>query len=161
MFQSQNRIPTLAILKKQQIMSEVVCGIRITVVLKPDWTADDFIRLNTNLTSWEAIAAEAQYRPTKMAKLCCVSLRTIQRHFRKNYNLPVKNWIRSVQMLEAKRLILEGSSMKAVSYELGFKQPSHFSRVFKGFYGIPPSFVLRDGTAYRFPPKLYSESHAA
>ena len=152
-------MPPLAIFKMQEMMTEVVRGDSCNRGSKTKLNCGR-LYLNTNLNSWEAIAAEAQFRPAKMAELCRVSLRTVERHFRKNYNLTVKEWARSVRMQEAKRRILEGSSIKAVSYELGFKQASHFSRIFKEFYGTPPSFLLQDGGAFRFPTKLYSENAA-
>ena len=90
--------------------------------------------------SWEHLAKQAQYRPRQMANLCAVSLRTVQRHFRKHYSLCVTEWLRDVRMEEAKRRILAGDSIKAVAIDLGFKQLSHFSHVFKATFGIAPSF---------------------
>jgi hypothetical protein len=42
-------------------------------------------------------------------------------------------------MEEARRKILAGSSLKEACFDLGYKQASHFTRVFKGHYGFPPS----------------------
>ena len=112
---------------------------------------------NTSVT-WENIDAQARYQPTKMADLCSVSLRTVQRHFRKHYGLSVSGWLRSIRVEEAKRRILAGDSIKTVAFDLGFKQPSHFSRVFKESHGISPSFFLQREVGSRFPTKLYSSS---
>jgi AraC-like DNA-binding protein len=46
-------------------------------------------------------------------------------------------------MHEAIKRLASGQSVKAISFDLGFKQVSHFSRVFKSFYGAPPSCWLR------------------
>ena len=118
------------------------------------------IASNSKSDSWENLAAQAQFQPAKMAELCSVSLRTVQRHFRKHYALSVAEWLRSIRMKEAKRRILAGDSIKAVAIDLGFKQPSHFSRVFKESYGIPPSFLLESEAVSRFPTKLSSSSEA-
>ena len=103
---------------------------------------------NSKSVAWENLAARAQYQPAKIAELCSVSLRTVQRHFRKRYNVTVKEWVRSVQMHEAKCRILAGDPIKAVASDLGFKQVSHFSRVFKQSFGIAPSFLLAREAGY-------------
>ena len=103
--------------------------------------------------SWEHIAKQAQYRPRQMANHCAVSLRTVQRHFRKHYSLSVTEWLRDVQMEEAKRRLLAGDSVKAVAIALGFKQASHFSHVFKASFGIAPSFFAGEKKC-RLPMEL-------
>ncbi|HEX7858866.1 MAG TPA: helix-turn-helix transcriptional regulator [Verrucomicrobiae bacterium] len=89
--------------------------------------------------SWAQLAREANYRPQGIAQLCCVSYRTVQRHFRKHYQTTFTEWLNQHRMDEARRRILTGASMKEVCFELGYKQPSHFTRVFKKYYGMPPS----------------------
>jgi len=115
-----------------------------------------FCLSNPHFFTWEKIAVEAGYKPVKMAELCSVSLRTVQRHFQKHYALSVKDWVRSVRMEEAKRQILAGNSIKCVAIDLGFKQTSHFSRVFKTSFGVAPSFFLQDNVGARLPTRLYS-----
>ena len=88
-----------------------------------------------------------------MAKLCSVSLRTLQRHFRNHYSLTVTEWLRDVRMEEAKRRILAGDFIKVVAIDLGFKQLSHFSRVFKASFGMAPSFFAGQRRS-RFPAEL-------
>ena len=91
------------------------------------------------ITTWEELAARANYRATVLASICGVSLRTVQRHFRANYQLSVREWLNSVRLELARRRLNEGGRVKEVAYELGFKQISSFSRAFKERYGIPPS----------------------
>ena len=93
---------------------------------------------------WEELAAKAQYRPSEIAKLTRVSLRTLQRHFKNNYQVTISSWLRSLRLNEAYSRLVAGHSVKEVAYELGFKQLSHFSREFKKMYGVPPS-CLRGG----------------
>ena len=116
--------------------------------------------VSNNSVSWENLAAQVQYQPAKMAELFSVSLRTVQRHFRKHYNVSIKEWLRSVQMQEAKNRILAGNPIKAVASELGFKQVSHFSRVFKQTFGIAPS-LLRCERDFRFTTELYCDKRIA
>jgi AraC-like DNA-binding protein len=97
--------------------------------------------------NWEKLAAEANYRPRELAALCTVSLRTLQRHFSMNYQVTLGEWLRQLRVNRAYQRIQAGESIKYVSYELGFKQPSHFSRVFKQVHGVTPSSISTRGTA--------------
>jgi AraC-like DNA-binding protein len=91
---------------------------------------------------WEELAAEAGYRPGKLAELCGVSLRTLQRHFAANYNCTLSAWLKKIRLRTAYSRIHEGEAVKVVAYDLGFKQLSHFSRVFKQAHGVPPSMLF-------------------
>jgi AraC-like DNA-binding protein len=92
-------------------------------------------------TNWEKLAAEANYRPSQLAALCTVSLRTLQRHFSGRYGMTLGEWLREVRVNEAYTRLKAGESIKEVAYDLGFKQPSHFSRVFKRVHGVSPSEI--------------------
>jgi AraC-like DNA-binding protein len=95
----------------------------------------------SNLTSWEGLARQSEYRPAMMARLCGVSLRTLQRHFRDKHDLCVGSWMRSVRLDEAFNRIKAGEPIKVVALELGYKQLSHFSRAFKQAYGAAPTHL--------------------
>ena len=90
---------------------------------------------------WEALALQANYRPTELARLCAVSLRTLQRHFQSEYKMTISNWLRAVRLQKAYSRLTSGERVKQVAIELGYKQLSHFSREFKRFYGVPPRFL--------------------
>jgi AraC-like DNA-binding protein len=92
-------------------------------------------------TTWESLAAEAKFCPHDLAALCNMSLRTLQRRFDEEYGLPVGQWMRNFRLSQAYTRITSGESVKVVAYDLGFKQLSHFSRVFKAAYGVPPTLV--------------------
>ena len=92
-----------------------------------------------NKGRWEELAVRAQYKPSEIAKLTQVSLRTLQRHFRSKYNITISEWLRSIRLREAYSRLKAGQTVKEVAYSLGFKQLSHFSREFKRMYGVPPS----------------------
>src|SRR5687767_13326473 len=97
--------------------------------------------------NWEQLAAEANYRPGKLANLCMVSLRTLQRHFSGRYGMTLGEWLRDLRISHAYSRIKAGEAIKAVSYDLGFKQPSHFSRVFKRVHGVAPSAIATRGNS--------------
>jgi len=92
---------------------------------------------------WEALAAESSFRPGKLALRCGVSLRTLQRHFKKHYGKKLSAWMRGVRLNRAYQLLKEGQRLKQVAFDLGYKQMSHFSRDFKGFFGDPPKAYLQ------------------
>ena len=107
--------------------------------------------------TWSDLARRAHYKPQAIAQLCCVSLRTVQRHFRKHYQTAFTTWLTHHRMEEARRRILSGSSLKEVCFDLGYKQASHFTRVFKAHYGFPPSSL--SATKQRHLP-IFSSNHA-
>jgi AraC-like DNA-binding protein len=89
--------------------------------------------------SWEQLSQDAGYQPAKLAQLCGVSLRTLQRHFRSAYGATVSEWLRELRLREAYRRLQQGTRVKEVAFDLHFKQLSHFSREFKRAYGVAPS----------------------
>jgi AraC-like DNA-binding protein len=48
-------------------------------------------------------------------------------------------------MEKARRKLLEGQSVSAVSDALGFEYPQHFTRMFKKEFGFAPSAVVKRG----------------
>ena len=91
---------------------------------------------------WESLAENARYRPSDLAALCQISLRTLERHFQKNYGVTVSLWLRELRLGKAYQGLLSGKSVKEVAYEQGYKQVSHFSREFKNHFGVSPSLLL-------------------
>lgn len=98
-------------------------------------------------SNWEVLAAEANYVPRDLARLCHVSLRTLQRRFATNYGMTISDWMRQIRLAKAYARVVSGEPIKAVAYDLGFKQLSHFSRVFKEVHGVAPSLVSPRGRA--------------
>jgi len=102
---------------------------------------------------WEELAIRAQYKPAEIARFTRVSLRTLQRYFKNNYNVTISNWLRSVRLREAYSRLRGGQSVKEVAYGLGYKQLSHFSKDFKKMYGVAPR-CLRGGEQQKSPVLL-------
>ena len=90
---------------------------------------------------WETLAKTANYKANELAVLCGVSLRTLQRHFSKNYQVKISEWLRAMRLRQAYSQLTSGLSVKEVAFDLGYKQLSHFSRDFKGYYGVNPSLL--------------------
>ena len=95
---------------------------------------------------WEALAEAAHYDARKLADLCEVSVRHLQRHFRRNFYCSPQSWLNQRRLLLAQRLLLKGESVKKVALDLGFKQTSHFCRQFKSHSNMTPSeFTFSQG----------------
>jgi AraC-like DNA-binding protein len=94
---------------------------------------------------WQTLAHRAQFKPGKIALLCGVSSRTVQRHFRQSYGCTLGQWLRDYRLGIAYQRLNAGESIKFVALELGYKQLSHFSRDFKRQYGCAPRFLDHNG----------------
>ena len=91
--------------------------------------------------TWEDLARAANYDIRKLAELCEVSPRTLQRYFLADHGLSPRKWLRAVQFRNAYQRITAGESVKSVAYSLGFTELSNFSRAFKAQFGVAPSMV--------------------
>lgn len=101
--------------------------------------------------SWEKLAQEAHFRPQALAELCGVSMRTLQRYFRARYNQTVSDWLRELRLNEARVRLRGCDSVKEVAFDLGYRQPSHFTRDFKQRFGVPPRTLMIHRSAINFP----------
>ena len=73
------------------------------------------------------------------AKLACKSVPTFKREFKKIFNDTPAKWVMKKRLNMAMQL-LENSSLSIgdISYECGFKNQTHFSRIFKEKTGSSP-----------------------
>ncbi len=80
-----------------------------------------------------------------------VSVRQLQRHFLEQMGRTPKVWLNEQRMIAARKLLQEGSPVKAAASQLGFKQASHFCREFKRCYEMTPrQYVILYNEARRF-----------
>ncbi len=76
----------------------------------------------------------------RFAYLSGRSLATFKRDFKRIYHLPPHKWIMKMRLEEAKRLIFEEKQAPSSIYlQVGFENLSHFSTVFKKYYGFNAS----------------------
>lgn len=109
------------------------------------------------ITDWEAIAVHACYSSSALAQICGVSVRHLQRHIRATYDQNLGEWLNMLRINHGYQKLTRGETVKETAYSLGFKQVSHFSRLFKKQYGFTPSSVpitveLGSGKASSAPP---------
>ena len=73
------------------------------------------------------------------AKLCCQSVSTFKREFKRHFNETPSHWLMKQRLNKAKELLSNTSlPVNEVSMECGFENLSHFSRVFKEKTGSSP-----------------------
>lgn len=88
----------------------------------------------------EAVMADpAQRKP--LAALCAsvgVSVRTIERVFRKDVGTDFESWRRQVRLMKAVQLLVAGCSVKEVAFAIGYRQSSAFVEMFRRTFGTTP-----------------------
>jgi AraC-like DNA-binding protein len=94
------------------------------------------------IQNWAVLAQKSGYRRHRLARLVQVSTRTLDRYFRKHLSLSVRQWLTESQLVDAYHQVMTGKPLKEISFDVGFKQPSHFTKRFKARFGIPPSLLL-------------------
>jgi len=67
-----------------------------------------------------------------------VSVRTIQRAFRKEVGTSFEFWRRQARLMKGIELLVEGRSVKAIAAEVGHRQTSAFVGLFRQTFGMTP-----------------------
>lgn len=67
-----------------------------------------------------------------------VSVRTIERAFRRDVGLNFESWRRQVRLMKAIELLVGGCPVKEVAFEVGYRQPSAFVEMFRQTLGTTP-----------------------
>jgi AraC family transcriptional regulator, exoenzyme S synthesis regulatory protein ExsA len=76
----------------------------------------------------------------QLARLSGRSISSFRRDFLFIYNMSPGRWIRQKRLEKSKELLLSTNmTITNICYVLGFESNAHFSRLFKSFFGYPPS----------------------
>jgi AraC-like DNA-binding protein len=76
-----------------------------------------------------------------MATLCAqvgVSVRTIERTFRREVGSDFESWRRQVRLTKAVELLVSGCSIKEIAFKIGYRQSSAFVELFRQTFGTTP-----------------------
>ena len=74
------------------------------------------------------MAERAGWSVTKMAKLCQISARTLERHFLKTMDTTPRAWMAEQRLERATELLGNGYSVKETAARMGYKYAANFSR---------------------------------
>lgn len=89
----------------------------------------------------EHIASDFNLRieTDSLAKMYNMSKYHFTREFKKQTGVTPQNYVTLYKLEQAKKALLSGTiSIKEVVYDFGFYDMSHFSKIFKKFYGVSP-----------------------
>ena len=102
---------------------------------------------------WERVAEAAEYSLARMAAVCDLSQRQLQRVFKKELHCTPTQWLRELRCRRAKQLILQGYSTKAAAAELKYATNAHFCREFKKVFGVSPQCFAPSVVRFPWDPK--------
>lgn len=74
----------------------------------------------------------------KLARIACMSRSRLYAQFKRDLGCSPGECHQQLRLKEAARRLAMGATITAVSYELGFSQPSHFSHRFRDLFGCSP-----------------------
>lgn len=72
------------------------------------------------------------------ANLSGRSLSTFNREFKRKYGKPPKQWLIEQKMLEANKLLANGSNVTNSALEVGYSNVSHFIKAYRSIHGKTP-----------------------
>lgn len=88
----------------------------------------------------------------ELADLCGLSVRQLTRGFRVSRACSIGDYVEQRRMEAAKRMLMEGESVKAIAFAMGFSSPSSFTFAFRRAVGTSPSsFRQRQGRVLASP----------
>jgi len=101
------------------------------------------------IQNWPELAKQANWSASKLAKICGVSMSTLERYFLKRMGKSPKGWLSGQRQQQAAAILQEGVTVKETAYYLGYKHPSHLTNEFKKHWGNCPTYKAT-------PPRLIS-----
>jgi AraC-like DNA-binding protein len=129
---------------KELVMSVLTSGVNAEL-------AAHFRRVGASESPFVAEIMEANFRFNlsleEYAKLCHRSLSSFKREFQAQYHESPGKWLLHRRLDHAAKLLRDSPmNVTETALESGFEDVSHFSRVFKERFGMPP-LTFRQGTA--------------
>jgi AraC-like DNA-binding protein len=97
------------------------------------------LQLSPSQVTMMSLASQSNYQPLKMARLCRISLRQLERMFKVESGCTPRQWLRTQRLNNALLLLRKAQSVKQVGYSLAYAQIPQFCREFKMRFGITPA----------------------
>lgn len=85
----------------------------------------------------------SDFSMTEFARAAGRSLSTFKRDFKKFSTLSPERWLTNRRLLAAHDLLRRGRRVSDVCFDVGFKNVSHFSAIFKRKFGLTPGQVRK------------------
>lgn len=85
-----------------------------------------------------------KYELDKLAKIACMSKRSLERLFIEDTGMSAGEWRRQYKVLIAIEKLSKGEAVSSIAIDLGYKSLSAFIEIFKGITGKTPSSFLVD-----------------
>ena len=89
------------------------------------------LQLSPSQVTMMSLASQSNYQPLKMARLCRISLRQLERMFKVESGCTPRQWLRTQRLNNALLLLRKAQSVKQVGYSLAYAQIPQFCREFK------------------------------
>jgi AraC-like DNA-binding protein len=96
------------------------------------------IQLPPSQVTMMSLANQSNYQPVKMARLCQISLRHLERRFKVESGCTPREWLKMQRLNNALLMLRKAQSVKQVAYALAYPQIPQFCREFKMRFGITP-----------------------
>jgi AraC-like DNA-binding protein len=77
-------------------------------------------------------------RLTSLCRSAGVSVRTLQRIFRKEVGMDFETWRRQVRLMKAIERLAAGESVKEAAFHVGYREASALVALFRVTFGMPP-----------------------
>lgn len=89
--------------------------------------------------NWPELAVQAHWSVAALARLCGVSVATLERYFLKKTGERPHDWMTRLRMGQAQTELQNGATVKQAAIKAGYEHSQHFSRDFKKHFGRSPS----------------------
>ncbi len=122
--------------KKRVLLVVKTCDRKLSLVLRTVFGRSG------KLEHWTQFAKLTGFRATKLARLFGLSLRTLERKFRRELRRGPQGWLYERRLIGVRLMLLAGYSVREVARKLGFKHESHLCQQFRReFQQTPLEFV--------------------
>jgi AraC-like DNA-binding protein len=85
---------------------------------------------------------EFRNRLSSLCRSAGVSVRTLQRIFRKEVGMDFETWRRQVRLMKAIERLAGGESVKEAAFHVGYREPSALVALFRSTFGMPPKLWM-------------------
>jgi len=89
--------------------------------------------------NWPKLAETVRYNVNSLARQQGVSVRQLRRMFLDRFKRTPHEWLHQLRMQRAVEFLMAKKPVKVIASELEYRDAAHFSRDFKGYYGVSPS----------------------